>query len=307
MAKKTSIGGQALMEGIMMVGPEKTVAAFINEKKEIETEEFKFKYVRDKYKIVKLPFLRGIFNFVDTLRLGMMAMEKSTDRIEFEEEESKLDKWLEEKLGDKTTKIIMAVAGVIAVALSIFLFMYLPALAFTGIEKLFGEGINSLRSVFEGVIRALIFVGYSLAISFIPDIKRVFRFHGAEHKTIFCYENELPLTVENVRIQKRFHPRCGTSFLVILIILGIIVGMFIPFTDPIIRTFCKLLTLPLVVGVGYELIKLAGRHDNLFTKIISAPGMWVQRITTKEPDDDMIRTAIAAMLEVIPENGEDLI
>lgn len=295
------------MEGIMMVGPKKTVAAFIDENGYIETEVIKHKYMRDKYKFLKLPFIRGIFNFIDTLRLGMKAMEKSADKIDLDEPESKFDKWLSDKLGDNTSKIIMAIGGIIGVALSVFLFMYLPALAFTGIEKLFGEVVSSWRSVFEGILRAFIFVAYSFLISLMPDIKRVFQFHGAEHKTIFCYESELPLTVANVKKQQRFHPRCGTSFLVILILLGIIVGMFIPFTDPIIRTLCKLLTLPVVVGVGYELIKLAGRHDNLFTKIISAPGMWVQRITTKEPDEDMIRTAICAMEEVIPENGEDLI
>ena len=161
--------------------------------------------------------------------------------------------------------------------------------------------------MFEGLLRILIFVGYIVLVSRMPEINRTFRYHGAEHKTIFCYENMLPLTVENVRRQKRFHPRCGSSFMILMLLIGILIGFFIPFENPFLRTACKLLCLPLVVSIGYELIKLCGRHDNLATRIIAAPGLWFQRLTVKEPDDKMIEAAIAAMEAVIPENGEELV
>ena len=161
--------------------------------------------------------------------------------------------------------------------------------------------------MFEGVLRIAIFLGYVLCVSLLPDIKRVFQYHGAEHKTIFCYEADLPLTVENVRPQRRFHPRCGTSFMILMLLLGIIVGFFIPFSNPILRTAVKLLCIPIIVNIGYEVQKACARHDNLLCRIITAPGLWMQRITVKEPDDKMIEAAIAAMQAVIPENGEDLI
>ena len=161
-----------------------------------------------------------------------------------------------------------------------------------------------LRGVFEGLVRILIFLGYMLAVSRMKDIRRTFQYHGAEHKSIFCYEKGLPLTVENVRMQKRFHPRCGTSFLVLMLVVGIIISILIPIAHPVWRTVVKLALLPLTVGVGYELIKLAGRHDNWFTRFISAPGLWVQRITTIEPDDDMIECAIKALEAVIPADPE---
>ncbi|MEG1427558.1 MAG: DUF1385 domain-containing protein, partial [Oscillospiraceae bacterium] len=309
LGKMTSIGGQALMEGIMMVGPFKTVAAFAGKDGTITTEEMSMTPLRMKYPILGKPFIRGIFNMIDTLRLGMKALERSADKAtEGEEEpESKFDRWITEKLGDKITPVITGIGTVLGLALSVVLFLYLPILAFNGIKLLVGTSIEPVRSLVEGVFRIIIFIGYLCLVSLLPDIKRVFMYHGAEHKTIFCYEAELPLTVENVRKQRRFHPRCGTSFLVILIVLGMIIGFFIPFTNPVLRTLCKILCLPITVCFGYELIKLCGRHNNLLTRIISAPGLWVQRITTKEPDDKMIETAIRAMEEVIPLGGEDII
>lgn len=300
--KYTSIGGQALLEGIMMVGPGKTAAAFCDKDGNISTEELAITPIKEKYPILGKPFIRGIFNMVDTFRLGMKALERSADKATEgeEEEESKFDKWISEKLGDKMAAVITTIGSVLGIGISILLFIYLPILIFSGIKILAGDGVESVRSLIEGGLRVLIFVGYLFLVSLIPDIKRVFQYHGAEHKTIFCFESGQELTVENVRTKKRFHPRCGTSFLVIMIALGIIIGFFIPFTNPVIRTACKILTLPIVVCVGYELIKFCGRHDNVITRIISAPGLWVQRITTKEPDDKMIATAIAAMKEVIP-------
>lgn len=310
MAKRvTTIGGQALLEGIMMVGPNKNTAAFCDKDGRISTEDIEAPSLRAKYPILKKPFLRGVFSLIDTMRLGMKALSISADKAGYEDDEpqSKLDLWLEKHFGDKITGIVMAVGGVLGVGLAVVLFFLLPTVLFNGLSGLVGGGFDGLRSVFEGLLRILIFVGYILLVSRMPDIDRTFRYHGAEHKTIFCYENALPLTVENVKKQKRFHPRCGSSFMVLMLLIGVVVGFFIPFENPVLRTACKLLCLPLVVSIGYELIKLCGKYDNLATRIIAAPGLWLQRLTVKEPDDKMMEAAIAAMEAVIPENGEDLV
>ncbi|MCF2652666.1 DUF1385 domain-containing protein [Anaeromassilibacillus senegalensis] len=306
----TSIGGQALLEGIMMVGPKKNTAAFCDAEGRITTEDITAPSLREKYPILKKPFLRGVFALIDTMRLGMKALTLSADKAGLEdetEEPSKFEKWLDKTFGDKIMNVVVAVGGVLGVALAVVLFFLLPTVLFNWIDTVAGDWFSGWRSVFEGVLRILIFVGYILLVSRMPDIDRTFRYHGAEHKTIFCYENELALTVENVRKQRRFHPRCGSSFMIIMLLLGIIIGFFIPFENPFLRTACKLLCLPVIVSIGYELIKLCGRHDNVLTKIIAAPGLWLQRLTVKEPDDKMIEAAIAAMEAVIPENGEDLV
>ena len=306
----TSIGGQALLEGIMMVGPKKNTAAFCDAEGRITTEDITAPSLREKYPILKKPFLRGVFALIDTMRLGMKALTLSADKAGLEdetEEPSKFEKWLDKTFGDKIMNVVVAVGGVLGVALAVVLFFLLPTVLFNWIDTFAGDWFSGWRSVFEGALRILIFVGYILLVSRMPDIDRTFRYHGAEHKTIFCYENELALTVENVRKQRRFHPRCGSSFMIIMLLLGIIIGFFIPFENPFLRTACKLLCLPVIVSIGYELIKLCGRHDNVLTKIIAAPGLWLQRLTVKEPDDKMIEAAIAAMEAVIPENGEDLV
>ncbi|MGN0479459.1 MAG: DUF1385 domain-containing protein [Hominenteromicrobium sp.] len=305
----TSIGGQALLEGIMMVGPNKNTAAFCDEQGNITTEDITAPSLREKYPILKKPFLRGVFALIDTLRLGMKALTLSADKagLEEEAEPTKFEKWLDKTFGDRIMNVVVAVGGVLGVALAVVLFFFLPTVLFNWISTFAGEWFAGWRSVFEGLLRILIFVGYILLVSRMPEIDRTFRYHGAEHKTIFCYENELPLTVENVRPQKRFHPRCGSSFMIIMLLLGILIGFFIPFENPFLRTACKLLCLPVIVNIGYELIKLCGKYDNPVTKIIAAPGLWLQRLTVKEPDDRMIEAAIAAMEAVIPENGEDLI
>ncbi len=311
MSKKiTTIGGQALMEGIMMVGPFRTVAAFCNSKGEISTEEIDMPRLTKKYPLLGKPFIRGIFALIDSFRLGYKALSLSADKITDEmgeEELSGLDKWLDEHLGEKMTGIIMGVASVLGVALAILLFFFLPTFLFNLLQGVIPVDISGWRSPFEGVLRISIFVAYILLVSLMPDIKRTFQYHGAEHKTIFCYENDLPLTVENVRKQGRFHPRCGTSFLILMLLIGVIVGFFIPFSNPFLRTAAKLLCIPIIMNIGYELQKACAKHDNLLSKIITAPGLWMQRITVKEPDDKMIEAAIAAMNAVIPENGEDLI
>ena len=307
----TSIGGQALIEGIMMRGPHTTAAAFVSHDGTVTAETFEVKTLREKYPFLNLPLLRGTVMLIDSLRIGMKMLNTAADRymedVGEEEEPGRFEAWLNRVFGEKVMDVMMSVATVLALILAVVLFVFLPSLAGQGLDLLAGGRLGIWRSVFEGVLRVAIFVGYVGLCSLIPDVRRTFEFHGAEHKTIFCYENELPLTVENVRTQSRFHPRCGTSFLMLTLIVGIVIGFFIPFENPFLRTGVKLLLIPVTMGVGYELIRLCGKRDNWLTRIIAAPGLWVQRLTVKEPDDTMIRAAIAAMELVIPENGEDLV
>lgn len=320
--KKTSIGGQALIEGVMMRGPQKTAMAVRHTSGEIRMEEFDTPATKLSW-IKKVPLLRGLFGMIDSLRFGYKCLMRSAELCGLEEElEEALDEEAAKKADDAEIApaeekqdnkkkagvlmgVVMVIGTVLGVALSLVLFMYLPIQLFRWLTMAFPSLENSyLRGIFEGLVRILIFLGYMLAVSRMKDIRRTFMYHGAEHKSIFCYEKGLPLTVENVRAQKRFHPRCGTSFLVLMLVVGIIISILIPISHPVWRTVVKLGLLPLTVGVGYELIKLAGRHDNWFTRIISAPGLWMQRITTVEPDDDMIECAIKALEAVIPEDPE---
>ena len=304
----TSIGGQALLEGIMMVGPKKNTAAFCDEDGHITTEDITAPSLREKYPILKKPFLRGVFAMIDTLRLGLKALTLSAEKAGLEDEaesESKFDRWLSEKFGDKVMNAVVMIGGVLGAALAIVLFFFLPTVLFNWLEPLLGAWFSGWRSVFEGLLRILIFVGYIVLVSRMPEINRTFRYHGAEHKTIACYEAGLPLTVENVRGCSRFHPRCGTSFILIILIVSVLVFSVLPWSSTGLRVLLKLLLLPLVMGVSYEILKLCGRYDNFVTRIVSAPGLWLQRITTKEPDDSMIECAIAAVTPVLPENRED--
>lgn len=250
----------------------------------------------------KAPFIRGVFLFIDTLVVGYKTLMRSAElsgSLE-EEEPSNFEKWLEEKLGNKMSAVLGALVSVVAVALALFLFMFLPSLFTKWLSILVPLG--GWMSVIEGVIKIGIFVLYVFACSRLKEVRRVFQYHGGEHKCIFCYENGLPLTVENVKAQKRFHPRCGTSFLLIVLILGILVASVVTWNNLLIRVLLKVITFPIVCGVSYEIIKLAGRHQNLATRIISAPGMWLQRLTTQEPDEQQIEVAISAMNAVIPED-----
>ena len=296
-----------------MRGPKKTTVAVRKSDGSIELEEIQPLNWSKKHKILGLPIIRGVVNMIDSLVTGMKALTMSADKIldeEVEEEEmSKFDKWVDKHFGEKAVNIIMGISMVIAVVFCVAIFFYVPTWIFNLLASVFPFLNDTMiwRSAIEGIMRIALFLVYMVFCTANKDVKRVFQYHGAEHKTIFCYEYGLDLTVENVRKQKRFHPRCGTSFLVIMLIIGIIIGLFIPFTDVWLRSSVKILLLPLTVGIGYEIIKICGRHDNLLTRILSAPGMWVQHITTKEPKDDMIEVAIAAMKDVIPENGEDRI
>ncbi len=310
---KTSIGGSALIEGIMMRGPKKTTVAVRMSDHSIYTEDIDFKSIASKGKFFRLPLIRGFVSLVDSMRLSMKCLMLSADKaIEGEEETEepgKFEKWAMEKFGDKFYNILMGFASFVGVVIAILLFFALPTFIFNMLAKVspaMGEG-TLWRSVFEGIFKIILFLGYVYVVSRTPDMKRTFMYHGAEHKTIFCYENLEELTVENVRKYTRFHPRCGTSFMVIMLIVGVVIGLFITATNPLIRTVIKLLLLPVSCGIGYELIKICAKYDNIFTKIIAAPGLMAQRITTIEPDDSMIEIAIAAIKPVIPENGEDLI
>jgi uncharacterized protein YqhQ len=415
--KITSIGGSALIEGIMMRGPKKNTVCVRTGKDELYTEDVTITFLAQKAKIFKLPFFRGFAGLIDSMRLSykslMLSADKAVESVEIDEEPSKFEKWLDEKFGDKLMKILMAFASVLGVALAIGLFFFLPSFLFdvsgsfipafrddsvysytvtdntttvqfmdeaekeltvpfavtdtgkvwtvldekdeNGLYKITvtdetnpaGNGTVSMRnmrnwkrvyiktaengaalsakqkmdvsqeglqrlwkSIFEGVLKIVLFLGYIILVSQTKDMKRVFMYHGAEHKTIFCYENDEELTVANVKKQIRFHPRCGTSFMVIMLLLGILIGLFVPanpFGIAFLRPLFKILLIPVTCGIGYELIKLCGRHDNTLTRIIAAPGLWAQRITTKEPDDDMIEVAITAIKAVIPDDGSDII
>ena len=305
MAKYTSIGGQALIEGIMMKSPEKTALAVRMPDKSIDITYLNGKSIREKHKILKLPILRGIAGFIESMIQGYKAMMLSADKSGFtdldedkEQEKTESDKKKESAL----MSVIMVIATVLGVALAVVLFMLLPRLAVQGLRTLFKVEFSPVvRSSIEQLLKLTIFVIYVWAVSFMRDIKRVFMYHGAEHKTIFCYERGLPLTVENVKTQRRFHPRCGTSFMILMILVSIIFSTVVQIIFPGIYNIywlwvaIKILLIPLVCGAGFEVLKICGRYDNLFTKIISAPGLWLQRITTKEPEDDIIEIAIAAL------------
>lgn len=298
--KKTSIGGQALIEGIMMRGPVLTSMATRMPDGSIDVETWNTHKGSKTPWTRKTPFIRGIFNMVDSMVVGYHCLMKSAEKAGVEEEPTKFDKWLEEKLGDNLMKVLGGVAVVLGVALAAVLFIFIPTGLSSLLKPLLGAGIG--LSLIEGLIKVIILVGYMWLSSRMKEIHRVFEYHGAEHKSIACYEAGLPLTVENIRPQRRFHPRCGTSFLFLVVFISIIVGSFISWDNPAIRMLLKLALIPVVVGISYELIKLAGRSDGILTRIISAPGMWLQRITTCEPDDSQIECAIAALEAVIPED-----
>ena len=303
---KTSIGGQALIEGILMRGPKKQAIVCRTAEGLVEkTEELKL--VKDRYPILGWPLIRGCATFLDSMVKGMQALTYSASLVPMEEqgEPDKLDKWIEDHFPeDKAQKLIIGVAVVMGIALSLFLFIFLPAVIVALIRPL----TNSLfvRNLSEGVVRVAILLVYMKAVTYVSDVKRLFRYHGAEHKTIFCYEHGKELTVENVRGESRFHPRCGTSFLLVVVVVSILVNSVVRLTNTFARMGAHLLLLPLVVGISYEINRWCGKHDNRLSAILSAPGKWLQHITTSEPDDSMIECAIRAMELVIPEEkGSD--
>ncbi len=304
---RTSIGGQALIEGILMRGPKKQAIVCRTRDGIVEKVE-DLKLVRDRYPILGLPFLRGIVTLFDSLFKGMRALTYSASLVPLEEqgEPDKLDQWIEAHFeGEKAQKLIIASAVVLGVALSLFLFIFLPAFLVGLIPGL--KTHFFARNLSEGAVRIAILLLYMRLVCEVSDVKRLFSYHGAEHKTIFCYEHGKPLTVENVRVESRFHPRCGTSFLLVVIVISILVNSVVRLSNSFARMGAHLLLLPVVIGLSYELNRWCGRHDNWLSAILSAPGKWLQHMTTNEPDDSMIECAIRAMELVIPEEkGSDV-
>lgn len=313
----TSIGGQAVMEGVMMRGPYKTAVAVRKPDGDIETK-VEENGTKTRNKFFKLPIIRGCVNFIDSLVIGMKALMYSAEFIDIEgdeeDTESKFDKWLDDKFGDKVKDIVIYVSIAISLVFSIAIFMVLPTFLTKGAEMLAEVfppletivNMHMFTSVFEGILRMAIFIGYLALVSNMKDIKRVYEYHGAEHKTIACYEAGEELTVENIKKHKRFHPRCGTSFLLFVMIVSILLFALLPRVDMLVlRVLMRLALLPAVAGISYEIIKIAGRSKSKCVAWLSKPGLWLQKLTTREPDDSQIEVAIASMLPCIPENKED--
>lgn len=299
------VGGQAVLEGVMMRSGENLSVSVRAEDGSVQTKDSKFVSVKQKYKILGLPIIRGMVSFIESMIMSFGTMNDSVDLLGIEEEETKFEKWLKKKFGASILDVLMPVALFLGVVLALGLFVFLPALAGRGVSYLFGGDIGVWQSVVEGVVKVVIFVVYMLLVSLMKDIRRTFEYHGAEHKSIFCYESGEELTVENVRKHSRFHPRCGTSFMFVMIFIGIVLGFFIPFETVWLRTLCKILLLPVTMGFGYEFLMYAGRHDNFLIRALSAPGLWMQRITTKEPDDKQIEVAIASLRHALPDDFPD--
>ena len=308
---RTSIGGQALIEGILMRGPHKQAVVVRDPQGELVIKEEELRLIREKYPVLGLPLIRGSVTFLDSMVKGVKALMFSAEYYPEEDaaEPSKFEQWLDQKLGsEKLEKAVIAVAVVTAVFFSIGLFMLLPTFLASFTSYLTDSVL--VRNLVDAVLRIGIFMTYLILVSRMKDIKRVFSYHGAEHKTIFCYERELPLTVENVRVQPRHHPRCGTSFLLVVIVVAILVNTVVfalrPVDNVFLRMLIQLALLPLVVGITYEFNRYVGGHDNPVTNFLAKPGLWMQNFTTNEPDDSMIEVAIEAMKRVIPEEkGRD--
>ena len=302
---KTSIGGQAVLEGIMMKGPWKSCIAVRKPDGEIVTEESENHPLKERYPIAGLPVIRGFLNMIAMMAEGFHAIDYSSRFIEDEEdyEPGKFESWLNKTFGsEKIESAIFTVSIAIGVLLAVGLFIILPAF----LAGLLPENVPHLaENLIEGVIRIVLFIFYMWLVSLMKDIRRTYQYHGAEHKTIYCYEKGLELTVDNVRVQKREHPRCGTSFLFVIMIISILVFSVISVENTLLRLLLRVILLPLVIGLSYEVIKITGRHDGLLSRIVSWPGRMLQHLTVLEPDDSMIEVAITAMKAVIPENQSE--
>lgn len=302
---RTSIGGQALIEGILMRGPKKQAIVCRTAEGLVEKVD-ELKLLKDKYPIFGWPFIRGCVTFIDSMIKGMQALTYSAELVPVEDQEpDKLDQWIEKHFeAEKASKIVIGTAVVLGIALALFLFIFLPTLI-VGLIKPMTQNLV-IRNLSEGVVKIIILLAYMRLCCCVSDVKRLFSYHGAEHKTIFCYEHGKPLTVENVRTESRFHPRCGTSFLLVVVVVSILVNSVVTLTNSFARMGAHLLLLPVVVGISYEINLWCGRHDNWLSAALSAPGKWLQHMTTNEPDDSMIECAIRAMELVIPEEkGSD--
>ena len=304
-ARLNKVGGQAVLEGVMMKAGKRTVTTCRKDNGSIVVYDDEFVSVRKKYKILNLPILRGVVNFIEMMILSMKTLNASADALGIEEEGGKFEEWCKKHLGKRATDVIMLISLVLGLGLSLLLFLFLPTWLSDGLNWLWQNVFNlepispTVIAVIEGVLKVTIFIIYLLLVSLMKDIKRTFMYHGAEHKTIACFEAGDELTPENAMKHRRFHPRCGTSFMFLMIGIGILVGMLVRNLMPVgthtlVISLIKLALLPLTMGVGYEILMIAGKHDNFLTRLISAPGLWVQRITTKEPTLDMLEIAIVS-------------
>ncbi len=305
----TSIGGQAVIEGVMMRGPKKIATAVRKSDGSIVIDEKPVNSFVVKYKLNKIPILRGVVAFVESLLTGMKCLMFSADQMDLEDDEdakpSKFEAWLDRKFGNKVKDIAIYFAVFVAIIFSIGLFMLLPNLIAQGIQWLTKTKNTIVLNLSEGLIRMLIFLGYMLMVSCMKDIQRVFEYHGAEHKTIATYESGDELTVENARKHSRLHPRCGTSFLLIVMVVSIVTFSFLKWRVWWINMILRVALMPVVAGVSYEIIKFAGRSKNRCVHILTLPGLWLQKITTREPDDSQLEVAIASIKAVIPEDKEE--
>lgn len=303
----TSIGGQAVIEGVMMRGPKEIATAVRKSDGSIVIDKKPVYSVITKYKLNKIPIVRGVVSFFESMITGMKCLMYSADQMDIEDEEgyqpSKFEQWLEDKLGDKIKDIAIYFSVVVALFFSVGLFMLLPN-ALATVVKNFTES-HVILNISEGIIRMLIFLGYLLLVSRMKDIKRVFEYHGAEHKTIATYESGAELTVENARTHSRLHPRCGTSFLLFVMVVSIIIFSLLRWGSMWQNMLYRLLLLPVVAGLSYEMIKIAGRSKNRVVALLIQPGLWLQKITTREPDDSQLEVAIASLKAVLTDNKED--
>ena len=299
-------GGQAVIEGVMMKSPKACAVAVRREDGTVSLTDIDFHSIREKHKIAGLPLIRGVVNFIEMMMLSYKTLSISAEAFGLDEleEESKTEKWMRSHLGKGIVDLIMGISAVLGVVLGLGLFLFLPTLFTKGIDHLAGGKLGWAKNLIEGLVKIAIFIGYMLLVSLMKDIRRTFEYHGAEHKTIFCYEAGEELIPENVRRFKRFHPRCGTSFLFVMLFLSILINSLpiVTWENMFLRVVTKFLLLPIIVGLGYEFIRYAGKHDNLFTHICSAPGLWMQRITTREPDDSQIEIAIIALKRALPDD-----
>ena len=299
------VGGQAVLEGVMMKHGDRCSVAVRKDNGDIAVDDCEFVSIRKKYKFLDVPIIRGVVNMIEMLSLSIKTLNKSAllSGIEEEVQESKFEKWMKKHFGKGILDLVMVFATVLGVALSLFLFIFLPSFLTSLIEDISGSDLGKWKNLIEGAMKIVIFIGYLSLCLLMKDIRRTFEYHGAEHKTIFCYEAGKELTPENVKEFKRFHPRCGTSFMFVIILISIAISFLPIFTweNKLLRFAVKLAFLPVIVGVGFEFIRFAGKHDNAFTRALSAPGLWMQRITTREPSLDQIEVAIHALKSSMPE------
>ena len=298
-----TVGGQAVLEGVMMKCKDHYSIAVRREDGAIAVKNGVVASAKNKYKILGIPVVRGVVNFIEMMKLSYSTLMASAEVMGLEElEESKFEKWLNKRFGKSILNFIMVIATVLGAGLGLGLFFFLPIFITKSIDNFAGESLGWFKNLVEGVLKIFIFVAYLWAVSFMKDIRRTFEYHGAEHKAVFCYESGEELTAENVKKFKRFHPRCGTSFMFVMLIISILIFSlpFITWDNIALRMISKLLLLPLIVGLGYEFIMFAGKHDNVFVKILSAPGLWMQRITTREPDEAQTEVAVTALKAAMP-------